>query len=125
MLRSSFFVALGILLCSSWLAAQKIPTATALNAGDCVAIVQVTDSQEKPIAGARVSLVGKRTSPSAAEFQLVETSDSKGRVRFAGLPHARLRLSAEAEGKQAQEVLDMNGTCAARFNLVIRDGPTL
>jgi len=85
-------------------------TATALNAGQCVVMVEVTNSNGSPISGASVSVRGKSDSPSS-RFQLFENTDAKGHVRFASLPAGQMLLSIEANGKSFSRKFTTSGTC--------------
>ncbi len=86
-------------------------TATALDAGDCAALVQVTDSHDNPVTGATVTLWGKAAK---STFRLTEKSDQDGRVRFAGLPKGQMKLSAKAHGRAASKTVDTSSECDSK-----------
>lgn len=90
---------------------QSSGAATALNAGDCAAIVEVTDSHNSPVSGVHVSLRGKSRSPSPTQFHLFEDTDAKGHVRFAGLPEGQMTVSVDANGKKLSRKFTTSGTC--------------
>jgi uncharacterized GH25 family protein len=120
--KPSISVLLGLCMCGFALPSQKgASTATALNAGECIVVVQVTDSHQRPITGAHVSLTGTSTSPSPSKFRLDENTDQKGRVRFAGLPRGHLQLSAEANGRRTKQMLDTTEVCTSSLGVVIPD----
>lgn len=120
--KPSISVLFGLYMCATAFPSQKgASTATALNAGECIVVVQVTDSHQRAITGARVSLKGTSTSPSPSKFRLDENTDQKGRVRFAGLPRGHLQLSAEANGRRIKQTVDTTGVCASSFGVVIPD----
>ncbi len=120
MLRISLlFILFGLLVASAPAGDKKGSTATALDAGDCSILVQVTDRHQKPVPGAHVSLTGSSSAPSASKFRLEEVSDKDGRVRFAGLPKGHLAVSAEAHGKRGTATADTAAMCTSTVGVTI------
>ena len=120
MLRISLVLILfGLLVAPASAGDKKGSTATALDAGDCTVLVQVTDSHHKPIPGAQVSLTGSSGAPSASTFRLLEVSDKDGRVRFAGLPKGRLSLLAKVHGKTGTATADTATMCDSTVGVTI------
>ena len=106
-----------LLLCALWAFLQVLSgqtkstsTAVALNAGQCIAVVEIRDSHDSPISGASVSVRGRSDSPSST-FHLFENTDARGHVRFASLPEGQMLLSVEANGNKSSRKFTTSGTC--------------